>query len=380
MKSLLDAPAANRHMSASTRARTNPPRPEAVDVLLVLDRSRPRDGAVLGLSLLKAGLAPLGVSARVLYLTLRFAERLGVGLHADRDRRGRSASSRAAHVFPRGPLRSRPGRRRAGSATSSSRGRAGPRGARPSVPASFCDRAVRRARSLAGPFLERALPGSSRTGRASSTTSVFQQHVASSRSRGGSRPPRGDRRRPRRRANCEGVWRPGPLRRYDPFLDAVVSGEEATSCSRTVRRALAGRALDDLPGVATPANAGALFSSGRFPNTPSVTRMDDLPVPDDSDYFEQFERSRFAGTWTPGLFLEQPAAARGAACTFCGLNPGRRWRSGDPTRALAELRDVTSRHPGATCRSSTTSSTRTTSNRSSPSSRCRPRPHPSSGR
>ena len=77
--------------------------------------------------------------------------------------------------------------------------------------------------------------------------------------------------------------------------------------------------------------------------------MDDLPVPDDSDYFEQFARSRFAGKWTPGLFLE---TARGCSwgekshCTFCGLNgTTMAFRSKSPSRALDELRALVGRHP-----------------------------------
>src|SRR5512145_513303 len=53
--------------------------PEATDVLLVSMPYGPEMSPSLGLSLLKASLAPLGVSARVLYFTLRFAERVGVG-------------------------------------------------------------------------------------------------------------------------------------------------------------------------------------------------------------------------------------------------------------------------------------------------------------
>src|SRR5512138_927684 len=53
--------------------------PEATEVLLVSMPYGPEMSPSLGLSLLKASLAPLGVSCRVLYLTLRFAERVGVG-------------------------------------------------------------------------------------------------------------------------------------------------------------------------------------------------------------------------------------------------------------------------------------------------------------
>lgn len=353
MESLLDARSANRHIRRLIRKRPPARRPEEVDVLLLSMPFGPEMAPSLGLSLLKAGLAPLGVPARVLYLTLRFAERLGVGPYTRIATDGTRSIRELAgeHVFRESLFGADP----AGDARWERDvllARAcwpAKELARP-VPASFVG-AVRRARSLAGPFLERALDEVlAHRPRLVGFTSVFQQHVASlalARRIKAAAPETvvviGG-------ANCEGVMGAETARSF-PFLDAVVSGEGDLVFPELVRRALAGRALDDLPGVATPANAGALFSSGRFPNAPSVTRMDDLPVPDDSDYFEQFERSRFAGTWTPGLFLE---TARGCSwgekshCTFCGLNgTTMAFRSKSPARALAELRDVTARHPGS---------------------------------
>ena len=313
----------------------------------------PETSPSLGLSLLKASLAPLGVSCRVLYFTLRFAERVGVGPYTRVATDGTRAirelagdwvfretlfgpDAAADERWERDVLLAR--------ACWPERALARP------VSASFV-RELRRARSLASAFVERCLAEllAHRPGLVG-FTSVFQQHVASlalARRIKAAAPQTvvvlGG-------ANCESVMGAETARSF-PFLDAVVSGEGDLVFPELVARSLEGRPLDDLPGVATPGNVAALFSSGRFPNAPSVTRMDDLPLPDDSDYFEQFARSRLAATWTPGLFLE---TARGCSwgekshCTFCGLNgTTMAFRSKSPARALAELRAVTSRHPGS---------------------------------
>ena len=305
----------------------------------------------LGLSYLKASLAPLGVSARVLYFTLRFAEKVGVGPYtrvatdgtrAIRELAGEwvfrealfGADAAADARWEREVL--------LGRACWSERDLARP------VPASFV-RELRRARSLAGPFVEECLADVlAARPRLVGFTSVFQQHVASlalARRIKAASPSTvvvlGG-------ANGEGAMGAETARSF-PFLDAVVSGEGERVFPELVARALEGRALDGLAGVASPASAAALLEAGRFPNAEPVARMDDLPLPDDSDYFEQFAASRFAGSWTPGLFVE---TARGCSwgekshCTFCGLNgTSMAFRSKSPGRALAEIRGVTSRHP-----------------------------------
>lgn len=65
--------------------------------------------------------------------------------------------------------------------------------------------------------------------------------------------------------------------------------------------------------------------------------------------FQANVASRFAGRWTPGLFLE---TARGCSwgqkshCTFCGLNgTAMTYRSKSPRRALGEIRRLVARHP-----------------------------------
>ena len=305
----------------------------------------------LGLSLLKVGLSPLGISCRVLYLGLDLAGRLGVrpysAIAADKAFAVRELAGE--HVFREALFGPDPGADARwerdvllARACWPAPGLAG------DVAASFL-RALRRARALAGPFLDRALGEVlAHRPRLVGFTSVFQQHVASlalarrvKEAAPGVTVVLGG-------AACEGVMGAETVRSF-PFVDAAVSGEGDLVFPELVSRVLAGRAFDDLPGVATRANVDALFDSGRFPTAPPVTRMDDLPLPDDSDYFEQLSRSRLAGRWTPGLLLE---TARGCswgerrACTFCGLSgTTRAFRSKSPARALAELRALVERRP-----------------------------------
>lgn len=307
----------------------------------------------LGLSLLKASLAPLGVSVRVLYFTLRFAEFLGVrpytkiatdGTRSIRELAGEWVFREA--LFGPDPAADERWERDIllGRACWGTRELARP------VPSSFVA-SLRRARSRAAPFLDRCLAEVlAHRPRLVGFTSVFQQHAASL----------ALARRIREEAPgtfvvlggaaCEGVMGSETVRSF-PFVDAAVSGEGDLVFPELVRRVLAGKGVDDLPGVTTRANVAARFAAGRFPSAPPVTRMDDLPVPDDSDYFEQFAQSRLSGEWTPGLFLE---TARGCSwgekshCTFCGLNgTTMAFRSKSPSRALDELRALVARHPAS---------------------------------
>ena len=307
----------------------------------------------LGLSLLKAALAPLGVSSRVLYLTLSFAERVGVGPYTRVATDGTRAIRELAGewvfreaLFGADPAADARWEREVLLARACWPER---KLARP-VPASFVAE-LKRARRLAAPFLERALAEVlAHRPRLVGFTSVFQQHVASLALARRIKEASPSTLVVLGGANCEGAMGAETVRSF-PFVDAAVSGEGDLVFPDLVRRALEGRALDGLPGVVTPAAAGALLAAGRFPNAPTVTRMDDLPVPDDSDYFEQFRASRFAGGWTPGLFLE---TARGCSwgekshCTFCGLNgTTMAFRSKSPARALAELKALVARHPAS---------------------------------
>lgn len=186
-------------------------------------------------------------------------------------------------------------------------------------------------------------------------TSVFQQHAAAL---GLAR--RLKARRPELPvvfggANCEGVMGRATLRRFG-WVDAVVSGEGERIFPELVERLLSGRSAADLPGVSTRETVdgsgnGEPVPDVSVPNAPAVERMDDLPVPDYEDHFRHWRHSTLGEDYAPRPLFE---TARGCwwgekhHCTFCGLNgSGMAFRSKSPERVLAELEELTARHPGS---------------------------------
>lgn len=321
------------------------------DVVLVSMPFGPEMSPSLGLSLLKAGLTARGRSARVLYFTLRFAERIGVGLYSTIATDGsRSVRELLGEWTFRRALFGSTREEDERYVTEVLRQRSvweHPSLARP-VPASLVAR-VFRARERVEAFLSdcRDVVLAERP-RVVGFTSVFQQHVASLALARRIKEAAPETFVVFGGANCEGPMGAETVRQF-PFVDAAVSGEGDLVFPDLAERLLSSRPVDGLPGVRTRATLAADAAS-RFPNAPSVPRMDDLPEPDSSDYFEQFERSRLSKEWTPGLFFE---TSRGcwwgekSACTFCGLNgTTMRYRSRSPARALAELSSLSENHPG----------------------------------
>lgn len=306
----------------------------------------------IGLSLLKAALTRDGIPSRIHYFTLDFAEIVGSRFYTGvaggmrpqlRHLAGEWIFSSA--LFPRDPerdaryaetnLRRKPGK------TAATRRRA---------PQAQVQRLFQ-AREVVGPFLERCVDTLLRDRpRVVGLTSVFQQQTAAL-----ALAKRIKRASPDTfivigGANCEGIMGAETVRQF-PFVDATVSGEGDLVISELVRRVLSGASVDDLPGVRTQSNVTASFETMHFSNAPTVLRMDDLPFPDYDDYFEQFETTRFARYWQPGIFFE---TSRGcwwgekAHCTFCGLNGATMtFRPKSAERAMNELLHLTNRHEGA---------------------------------
>jgi ribosomal peptide maturation radical SAM protein 1 len=185
-------------------------------------------------------------------------------------------------------------------------------------------------------------------------TSVFQQHLASL----------ALARRIKARlpatvivmggANCEATMGVETVRQF-PFVDAIVSGEADHVFAELAVRIVRGgpdslRAIDDIPGVVTQQMVAAAGPALRPPTAPAVTEMDALPYPEYADFFAQFGRSRFDRAWQPSVFVE---TSRGCwwgermHCTFCGLNGATMaYRAKSATRALDELTHLATAHPG----------------------------------
>jgi ribosomal peptide maturation radical SAM protein 1 len=180
-------------------------------------------------------------------------------------------------------------------------------------------------------------------------TSVFQQHLASL----------ALARRVKARlpdafiviggANCEATMGVETVRQFE-YVDAVVSGEADQVFGELAARVVAGDPFEGIPGVISRASIAAPAGLGPAPTAPGVTDLDRLPYPDFTDFFAQFESSRFGPDWQPSVFVE---TSRGCwwgermHCTFCGLNGATMaFRSKSAPRALAELTHLATSHPG----------------------------------
>lgn len=324
-----------------------------IDVVLVSMPFGPLFSPSLGLSLLQPQVRGRGLSCRVEYFTLPFAERIGQALYSKivsekaamtRAFVGEWIFSHALYDWPR-----EKDEQYVAAVLLKPPAWLGRNPTRPPTPAEV--RAILKARTLARHFIAECadhLVGLKP--RIVGFTSVFQQHLASlalarelkvrlpevAIVMGG--------------ANCEATMGAETIRQF-PFVDAVVSGEAddvfGDLAARLVRREPAG----NIAGVLTRATADAVLSSGRLPATSSVKDLDALPYPDYGDYFEQFARTRFAREWQPSVFVE---TSRGCwwgermHCTFCGLNGATMaYRSKSAARALDELTHLAATHPGS---------------------------------
>ena len=324
-------------------------RQKPVDVVLVSMPFGPVFGPSLGLGLLKAQLTGLGISCRVRYFTIDFAETIGEALYdrlafthelTVREMAGEWLFSTA--LSPPSPERiaqyvDRILRRREGALVPGT-----------AVKASLVADLLR-VRDRVAPFLDRCADDVVKLQpRIVGFTSVFQQHVASlavteriKRLRPGVVIVGGG-------ANCEGVMGAETLRQF-PWLDAVVSGEGDEVFPRLVRQVLAGDPIAPMQGLRLRASLADDFACGRFDSAPPIKDLDRLPYPDFDDYFIDFRASRFHRTWQPQLFAE---TSRGcwwgerSHCTFCGLNGATMtFRSKSPARAVAELSGLAAKYP-----------------------------------
>jgi ribosomal peptide maturation radical SAM protein 1 len=312
------------------------------DVALVSMPFGPVFAPSIGLSLLRAELAEHHVAARVHYFTIPFAESIGQAFYSDIAENGRPALEDLAGewLFSSAVFET------------SSAGNAA-RYVKELLEDYYSDALIARllrARERVDAFLdtclEAVLTGAPRI---VGFTSVFQQHTASL----------ALARRIKQAspstfvvfggANCEGVMGAETVRSF-PFVDAAVSGEADLVFPELVRRAIDGAPLAGLPGVRSRESVDREFAAGVFSNGPMVREMDRLPLPDYSDYFDQFRASRYRRGRQPSVFLE---TSRGCwwgermHCTFCGLNGATMaFRSKSPARALAEVTELARRHPG----------------------------------
>lgn len=313
----------------------------AQDVALVSMPFGPVFSPSIGLSLLRAELAEHHLGARVHYFSIRFAESVGRAFYSGIAEDGRPALEDLAGewLFSRALFGDGAG----------DDARYVSELLEDYYPRALIARLLR-ARERVGPFLDACLDTLLNDApRIVGFTSMFQQHTASL----------ALARRLKQAApstfivfggaNCEDIMGAETVRSF-PFVDAAISGEADLVFPEFVRRVLDGVPIAGMQGIRSRDSIEQEFARGVFSNGPMVRDMDRLPLPDYSDYFEQFKASRFDRGWQPSVFLE---TSRGCwwgermHCTFCGLNgAAMTFRSKSPARALAEVAEITRRYPG----------------------------------
>ena len=271
----------------------------------------------LGLSLLKASLKPLAISAKIFYLTLRFAELIGGFLYLliANGMPSTVSFSFAALVgdwifaealFGPGRLDTdgyieevlrREFRSQAPEHDTPANAQTSGKKLDPETLIQH----LLKARGKANGFLDECVTSVIRCRpKIVGFTSVFQQQVASLALAKRLKEQAPDVFIVFGGANCEGVMGAELIRQF-PFIDAVVSGEGEVVFPELVRRVLEKRSVADLQGVHSREGAGLKVLNGRYPNAPSVQNMDALPLPDYQDFFEQWEASPISRLTAKGI-------------------------------------------------------------------------------
>lgn len=150
-------------------------------------------------------------------------------------------------------------------------------------------------------------------------------------------------------ANCTGVMGLELVRQF-PFVDAAVSGEGEIVFPELVQRVLARQAIADMPGVYTRTLASRVNGNAdSLTHASRVSDLDALPLPDYEDFFEQWAEYRAEDWRDPALPFE---TSRGcwwgekSQCTFCGLNGvSLAYRRKTPQRAWQEFDATLAKHP-----------------------------------
>lgn len=146
--------------------------------------------------------------------------------------------------------------------------------------------------------------------------------------------------------NCEGImgW---ATHHHFPWIDFVVSGEGDEILPRLCE--LAREYGSDIPphlapaGLYVPAHRDGSLPPPAPPRA-AVTDLNNLPIPDYSDYFSTLQTLPIARYIKPGIFFE---TSRGCwwgmkhQCTFCGTHPQAiRYRTKQPQRIVTEIRQL----------------------------------------
>lgn len=140
------------------------------------------------------------------------------------------------------------------------------------------------------------------------------------------------------------------LHRAFPFVDFAMSGEADISFPLLVQALQVkpreqAQLLAAIPGLVWRDRGRSIVNGSGAP----VKAMDELPIPDFSDYFHSRERSQAAAQVSPVLLFETSRGCWWGAkshCTFCGLNGHTMaYRSKSAHRVLDELGELIEKWP-----------------------------------
>jgi ribosomal peptide maturation radical SAM protein 1 len=134
------------------------------------------------------------------------------------------------------------------------------------------------------------------------------------------------------------------LHRACPFVDYVFTGEADETLPEFVLRLGRGEPIRDIPGIVYRNGSGSEITGPAG----CVASLDNAPLPDYDDYFEQLK-----GLTRVKLAVKMPVeTARGCwwgakqRCRFCGT-PSRQYQTKSPERVLAELEHLRQRYGSA---------------------------------
>jgi ribosomal peptide maturation radical SAM protein 1 len=129
-----------------------------------------------------------------------------------------------------------------------------------------------------------------------------------------------------------------------PFVDLAFSGEADVSFPAVLEARRDGRGVAGIRGVTASTRNQLAERAG----PERVQNLDELPVPEFAPFYEQLRQSEVARMISPTLLVE---TARGcwwgerSHCTFCGLNGSTMaFRSKTPERAVDEILELSDRH------------------------------------
>lgn len=145
-------------------------------------------------------------------------------------------------------------------------------------------------------------------------------------------------------ANCDADMGEELAKRFHQ-IDFVCQGESDHSFVQLVSALREGEPCDGIPGVLVPGARPTAVSS----TTPLTgAELDALPHPDFSDYFAHVREPAPARAIVPALTMETSRGCWWGAvkhCTFCGLNAdGMAFRSKSAERVLSEMDDLVTRY------------------------------------